>query len=169
MNTPPVAPIAVTLTVNGRQRTVVIEPRTSLADCLRESMSLTGTHIGCEHGACGACTVLLDDTTVRACITLAASAAGRNVTTIEGLSGPRVDALREAFSAEHGLLCGFCTPGMSSAAVDLLTRMPRVTVDDIRHEMSGNLCRCTGYAGIVRAISRAANRLADQSTKRSVT
>lgn len=165
MTTPSIAPLAVTLTVNGRERTAVVEPRTSLADCLRDNLSLTGTHIGCEHGVCGACTVLLDNTTVRACITLAASAAGRDVTTIEGLSGPRVDALREAFSAEHGLQCGFCTPGMIIAAIDLLTRKPRVTVDDIRHEMSGNLCRCTGYAGIVRAILRAANQMADQSTK----
>ncbi len=163
MTAPSIAPLTISLTVNGQKHEVLVEPRTSLADVLRESLMLTGTHVGCEHGVCGACTILLDNTPVRSCITLAASADGREVTTIEGLSGPLPDALREAFSAEHGLQCGFCTPGMVIAAADLLARKPGITPSEIRHEMSGNLCRCTGYSGIVKAISRAANQISDTS------
>jgi len=140
------------LTVNGTVRQLRVEARTSLCDLLRDRLHLTGTHAGCEHGVCGACTVLLDGQPVRACITLAAACDGGAVTTVEGLSGPVVDRLRAAFRAEHALQCGYCTPGMLVSAVDLLERKPAATEDEIRRDMSGNLCRCTGYVGIVRAI-----------------
>ena len=145
----------VTLTVNGKQVTATVEARTHLADFLREQRLLTATHLGCEHGVCGACTILLDGRPVRSCITFAVACEGREVTTLEGLENDPVMAdLREAFSAEHGLQCGFCTPGMLVSARDVVMRKP--TADDraVRIEMSGNLCRCTGYAGIVRAIRR---------------
>jgi carbon-monoxide dehydrogenase small subunit len=158
--------ISIGLTVNGAHREASVEPRTSLADLLREAFLLTGTHVGCEHGVCGACTVLLDGKPVRACITLAAAASGRVVTTIEGLEGPDIEALREAFSAEHGLQCGFCTPAMIIAAADLLRRKPHLSAAEIRREMSGNLCRCTGYVGIVKAIARAAERLPETTDRR---
>lgn len=140
------------LTVNGTVRQLRVEARTSLCDLLRDMLHLTGTHAGCEHGVCGACTVLLDGQPVRACITLAAACDGGAVTTVEGLSGPVVDRLRAAFRTEHALQCGYCTPGMLVSAVDLLERKPAAGEDEIRRAMAGNLCRCTGYAGIVRAI-----------------
>jgi aerobic carbon-monoxide dehydrogenase small subunit len=151
--------VPVTLTVNGVPRQVTVAARTSLADLLREHLDLTGTHLGCEHGVCGACTVLLDGAPVRACITLAAACDGCDVVTIEGLVGPAAAALREAFSAEHGLQCGFCTPGMLVSCVDLLQRYPDLSEETARLELSGNLCRCTGYVGIVRALLRAAETL----------
>jgi carbon-monoxide dehydrogenase small subunit len=151
------------LTINGTSHTVHCEARTSLGDLLREQFFLTGTHLGCEHGVCGACTVLLDGAPVRSCITLAAGVARRNVTTIEGLQGPVIEVLRDAFTAEHGLQCGFCTPGMLIMAADLLTRHPQPNRENIRGEMSGNLCRCTGYVGIVNAIAQAATKLAAQT------
>lgn len=151
--------VPVTLTVNGVPRQVTVAARTSLADLLREHLDLTGTHLGCEHGVCGACTVLLDGAPARACITLAAACDGRDVVTIEGLAGPAAAALREAFSAEHGLQCGFCTPGMLVSCVDLLQRYPDLSEETARLELSGNLCRCTGYVGIVRALLRAAETL----------
>ena len=146
----------VRLTVNGTEQWLRPPGRLSLADALRERLHLTGTHLGCEHGVCGACTVLLDGIPVRSCITLAAACDGREVVTVEGLDGPVADAVRESFSAEHGLQCGFCTPGMLVTAVDVVTRLPGATPDDIRLELGGNICRCTGYVNIVRAISRAA-------------
>jgi carbon-monoxide dehydrogenase small subunit len=152
MNAPAPDLIDLELTVNGTARQVRAEARTSLCDLLRDALHLTGTHAGCEHGVCGACTVLLDGQPVRACITLAAACEGRAVTTVEGLSGPLVDRLRAAFHAEHALQCGYCTPGMLVSAVDLLERKPEAGEDEIRRDMSGNLCRCTGYVGIVRAI-----------------
>lgn len=155
--------IATTLTVNGVEREVVAPARTSLADLLRERLHLTGTHLGCEHGVCGACTVLLDGVPVRSCITLAASCDHREVTTIEGMSGPAIDAVREAFSAQHGLQCGFCTPGMLIAVTDILRRRPTINREDAALELSGNICRCTGYVGILRAVGQAAETLrADQ-------
>jgi carbon-monoxide dehydrogenase small subunit len=138
--------------VNGTVRQLRVEARTSLCDLLRDLLHLTGTHAGCEHGVCGACTVLLDGQPVRACITLAAACDGGAVTTVEGLSGPVVDRLRAAFRTEHALQCGYCTPGMLVSAVDLLERKPAAGEDEIRRAMAGNLCRCTGYVGIVRAI-----------------
>ena len=152
MNAAAEQPIELELTVNGTATQARVEARTSLCDLLRDTLHLTGTHAGCEHGTCGACTVLLDGQPARACITLAVACEGRSVTTIEGLSGPLVDRLRAAFHAEHALQCGFCTPGMLVSAVDLLQRKPAAGEDEIRRDMAGNLCRCTGYVGIVRAI-----------------
>ena len=145
--------ITVGLTVNGRPVEATVEPRTSLADFLREHLNLTGSHLGCEHGVCGACTLIVDGQPVRGCITFAAVCDGAEVTTIEGLDGDEIATqLREAFRSEHALQCGFCTPGMMVSARDIVLRMPDATEDDIRVAMSGNLCRCTGYVGIVRAI-----------------
>jgi carbon-monoxide dehydrogenase small subunit len=143
------------LIVNGRAVSAEIEGRTHLADFLREHLLLTGTHIGCEHGVCGACTVMVDDQPVRACITYAALCEAAEVRTIEGLEDdPVAIRLREAFSAEHALQCGYCTPGMMVTARDIVRRLPDADDDRIRLELAGNLCRCTGYNGIVRAIRR---------------
>jgi aerobic carbon-monoxide dehydrogenase small subunit len=145
----------VTLTVNGAEVSAAVEPRTHLADFLRDQLLLTGTHLGCEHGVCGACTVLLDGEPARACIVYAATCGGRDVRTIEGLSDdPIAAALRAAFTAEHALQCGYCTPGMLVTARDIVRRLPKADEDRIRRELAGNLCRCTGYNGIVRAIRR---------------
>ena len=147
------SPIA--LRVNGRAVAADVEPRTHLADFLREHLLLTGTHLGCEHGVCGACTILLDGEPARACITYAALCGGAEIQTIEGLDDDPVAArLRLAFSAEHALQCGYCTPGMIVTATDIVRRLPDATDDAIRLELAGNLCRCTGYNGIVRAIRR---------------
>ena len=141
------------MTVNGQPVCEEAEPRTHLADFLREQLLLTGTHLGCEHGVCGACTVLLDGEPVRSCITLAAECDGHEVRTIEGLDDDVVaSALRAAFTAEHGLQCGYCTPGMIVTARDIVIRRPDLDDDGVRLELAGNLCRCTGYLGIVRAI-----------------
>jgi aerobic carbon-monoxide dehydrogenase small subunit len=146
---------SVTLTVNGAEVSAAIEPRTHLADFLRENLLLTGTHIGCEHGVCGACTILIDGEPARACIVYTATCGGRDVRTIEGLADdPIAAALRAAFTAEHALQCGYCTPGMLVTARDIVRRLPDADEDRIRLELAGNLCRCTGYNGIVRAIRR---------------
>ena len=145
--------LALALTVNGRPVRVEAEPRSHLGDVLRERLDLTGTHLGCEHGVCGACTVLLDGEPARACLTFAGACSGAAVTTIEGLDGDPVAAeLRAAFNREHALQCGYCTPGMLVAARDLVLRLPEADERRIRVGLSGNLCRCTGYAGIVRAV-----------------
>jgi len=147
-----VTPIA--LTVNGRKVAALVEPRTHLADFLREHCRLTGTHLGCEHGVCGACTVLIDGEPARSCIAYAVACDGLAIETIEGFDGdPIMLDLREAFSREHGLQCGFCTPGMLIAARDIVRRLPGVDEHRIRIELSGNLCRCTGYLGIVNAVA----------------
>jgi carbon-monoxide dehydrogenase small subunit len=144
-------PIA--LNVNGRKVEALIEPRTHLADFLREHCRLTGTHLGCEHGVCGACTVLLDDKPARSCITFAVQCDGSAVQTIEGFDNdPLMQDLRAAFSREHGLQCGFCTSGMLIAARDIVQRLPDADARRIRVELSGNLCRCTGYLGIITAV-----------------
>ena len=141
------------ITVNGHLVSASIEPRTHLADFLRDTLNLTGTHLGCEHGVCGACTLLLDDMPVRSCITYAAACAGSRVTTIEGLDDDEIAAeLRTAFTREHALQCGYCTPGMLIAARDLVLRLETADERSIRVGLSGNLCRCTGYVGIVRAV-----------------
>jgi carbon-monoxide dehydrogenase small subunit len=143
------------LTVNGRPVSGDVEPRMHLADFLRERLHLTATHLRCEQGVCGACTLLIDGEPARSCITYAVSCRGAEVTTLEGLeSDPVVEALRAAFTAEHGLQCGFCTPGMLMTARDIVLRLPDADAARVRKELSGNLCRCTGYAGIVRAICR---------------
>jgi carbon-monoxide dehydrogenase small subunit len=154
------APIA--LTVNGRAVQALIEPRTHLADFLREHLHLTGTHLGCEQGVCGACTVVLDGKPQRSCIAYALDCGGGTVTTIEGFDDDALmEALRTAFSAHHGLQCGFCTPGMLVTAHDIVARLGDVPEARIREELSGNLCRCTGYVGIVAAIRKVcAGRLA---------
>ena len=142
------------LTVNGKAVcATAVEPRTQLADFLRDSLDLTGTHLGCEHGVCGACTLMIDGVPARSCITLAVACDGASITTIEGMDDDVVmRALRAAFSREHALQCGYCTPGMLASAHDVVLRMPDATEQDIRYAMSGNLCRCTGYVGIVRAV-----------------
>lgn len=142
------------MTVNGQAvRDAHVEPRTQLADFLRDTLNLTGTHLGCEHGVCGACTLMVDGVPARSCITLAVACDGAKVTTIEGMDDDEVmRALRAAFSREHALQCGYCTPGMLASAHDVVLRMPDATEQDIRYAMSGNLCRCTGYVGIVRAV-----------------
>ncbi|HET7529341.1 MAG TPA: (2Fe-2S)-binding protein [Mycobacteriales bacterium] len=161
MTLPAADVVDVTLRVNGAPRVVRAVPaRTNLADLLREHLGLTGTHLGCEHGVCGACTVQLDGQPIRSCIQLAAACDGADVVTVEGLEGPAVDALREAFSAEHGLQCGFCTPGMLVSCHDVVGRCTDLDEDTARQELAGNLCRCTGYAGIVRAVVRARAQLA---------
>jgi carbon-monoxide dehydrogenase small subunit len=150
-------PIA--LTVNGLAHTVAVEPRWLLVDVLRDTLGLTGTHVGCEHGVCGTCTVMVNGETVRSCLMLAASADGADIMTVEGL-GP-VDGLhplQEAFREAQGLQCGFCTPGMLMIAYELLRQNPAPSEADIREAISANLCRCTGYQGIVEAVGLAAAR-----------
>lgn len=154
-----------TVTVNGRHLTGSVDPRTTLADALRDEFGFTGVHLGCEQGACGACTVLLDGDSVRSCLVLAVQADRRAVTTVEGLADPdgRLHPLQEAFRAAHGLQCGFCTPGMLMTAVELLAENPRPSTAEIRAAISGNLCRCTGYQNIVAAISRVSHTSAIDS------
>jgi carbon-monoxide dehydrogenase small subunit len=146
--------------VNGEAVALEIEERMTLGDFLRERLHLTGTHLACEHGVCGACTVLVDDEPVRACILLAAAVAGREVRTIEGFEDDRAMAvIRECFSEAHGLQCGYCTPGMVITVRDLIKRGRCADAAEIRTELAGNLCRCTGYAGIVKATELARDRL----------
>lgn len=147
----------ISLSVNGATVTADVEPRWTLADFIREHLQLTGTHLGCEHGACGACTVLVDGNAVCACLMLAVQAQDRSVVTIEGLSPTdgRLSALQESFRRHHALQCGFCTPGMVISAHALLQENPRPTRAEIREAISGNLCRCTGYVPIVEAIHEA--------------
>jgi aerobic carbon-monoxide dehydrogenase small subunit len=145
--------VAIALTVNGEPVAAQVEPRTHLADFLRDHLRLMGTHIGCEHGVCGACTVLIDDVPVRSCITYAVACDGLAPRTIEGFERDATMArLREAFSREHGLQCGFCTPGMLIMARDIVHRLPQADAARVRTELAGNLCRCTGYAGIINAV-----------------
>ncbi len=147
--------IDLTLTINGRVQSLRVEPRMHLADLLREQLNLTATHLRCEQGACGACTILIDGQPARSCITYAAMCDGAAVQTLEGLQDDAVmTALRRAFSEEHGLQCGYCTPGMLITARDIVRRVPGADEKRIRLELSGNLCRCTGYVGIVRAVKR---------------
>ena len=153
----------VSLTINGRAASADVEPRTHLADFIRETQTLTGTHLGCEHGVCGACTVLVDGVPVRSCITYAVACGGARVTTVEGLDDDEIGKeLRTAFSREHALQCGYCTPGMLVSARDVVLRAQAPSEHDIRVAMSGNLCRCTGYVGIIRAIQ---NVIADRRAR----
>ena len=154
--------IPIRVTVNGTEREALVEPRRLLADFLREDLGLTGTHLGCEHGVCGACTVLVDGQTVRSCLMLAVQAAGHRVLTVEGLATPSgsLHPIQQAFWEEHGLQCGFCTPGFLMTTYELLQSTPRPTDDQIRAAISGNLCRCTGYQNIIRSVRSAAEKLA---------
>ena len=155
-------PREVSLTVNGRRYTRTVEPRLLLSDFLRHELGLTGTHVGCEHGVCGACTVLVDDQPARSCLMLAVQADGAEIMTVEGLApGPdTLHPIQEAFWEAHGLQCGFCTPGFLLTSLVLLRDTPRPTEAQIRTALSGNLCRCTGYQNIVNAVQLAAERLA---------
>jgi aerobic carbon-monoxide dehydrogenase small subunit len=149
---------ALRVTVNGEPHDVAeVEPRLLLSDFLRDTLGLTGTHVGCEHGVCGACTVLLNGDSVRSCLTLAVQAEGCEITTVEGLStSDALNGLQSEFREHHGLQCGFCTPGMLMTGEDLLRKYPLASDDEIREGLSGNLCRCTGYQNIVAAIRSAA-------------
>ena len=150
------------LTVNGRVHDGSAEPRTSLADFLRDDLGLTGTHVGCEHGVCGACTVLLDGEPVRSCLLLAIQASGHRVMTVEGLAGEggELHPLQQVFQDKHALQCGFCTPGILLTAYAYLGEHPLPTDAEIREMLAGNLCRCTGYQFIVEAVAAAASALA---------
>ena len=151
--------IEVTLTVNGVLRSATVEPRRTLADFLREELSLTGTHLGCEHGVCGSCTVLVDGASARSCLMLAVQANGAEVTTIEGLlDDGTMGVLQEACRDSHAFQCGYCTPGFLMTATELLTDTPHPTELEVREAISGNLCRCTGYESIVQGILLAAER-----------
>jgi aerobic carbon-monoxide dehydrogenase small subunit len=148
------------VTVNGREHELDVEPRLLLVHLLRDRLGLTGTHVGCDTTNCGACTVHLDGEAVKSCTVLAVQADGAAVRTIEGMArGDELHPLQEAFWADHGLQCGYCTPGMIMAAADLLERNPNPTEDEIRHGLEGNLCRCTGYHNIVRAVQDAARAM----------
>jgi carbon-monoxide dehydrogenase small subunit len=150
------------VTVNGRRYAREVETRLTLADFLRHELILTGTHLGCEHGVCGACTILLDGRSARSCLTLAVQAHGKSITTVEGLANPdgSLNTLQQAFHEHHGLQCGFCTPGMLITLTEFLRDNPRPTEQQVREALTGNLCRCTGYQGIVDAALAAASKLA---------
>jgi len=157
---------SVAVDVNGTKRIGQVSARTSLVDWLREHLHLTGTHIGCEHGICGACSVMLDGEPVRSCLMYAVQANGHSITTVEGLARPdgQLSILQDSFCETHGLQCGYCTPGMLIAAQALLDANPRPTEEQIRDAIAGNLCRCTGYQQIVDAIALAAERMAAGAT-----
>ena len=156
MSTLPIA-----MTVNGEPRRGQVEARKTLADFLREDCVLTGTHLGCEHGVCGACTVIVDGAAVRSCLMFAVQADGADLTTVEGLAEPgQLSPVQEAFREEHGLQCGFCTPGFVVSVHAFLDQNPTPSRDEIRDALAGNLCRCTGYQGIIRAVERAAASMA---------
>jgi carbon-monoxide dehydrogenase small subunit len=160
----------VSLTVNGRIREVDVEPRKTLLDTLREDLALVGSHTGCEHGVCGACTILLDGAPVRSCLMFAAQADGYEITTIEGLAPApgELSVLQDAFCETHGMQCGYCTSGMILAAHSLLEQTSEPTREDIVDAISGNICRCTGYGQIVEAIELAAERLRKANSPRSI-
>ena len=154
-------PVPITINVNGRKRSAMAEPRLLLVHFLRESLNLTGTHVGCDTSQCGACTVLLDGCSAKSCTVFAVQADGAEVQTIEGLAdGDELHPLQDGFWEEHGLQCGYCTPGMIMSAVNLLENNPAPSEAEIREGISGNLCRCTGYQHIVNAIQHAAERMA---------
>ena len=155
------ADVVLSMTVNGEARQATVEPRKTLADFLREDCALTGTHLGCEHGVCGACTVIVDGLAVRSCLMFAVQVEGAAVTTVEGIADGdgTLSPVQEAFQECHGLQCGFCTPGMVVSVHALLDRYPDPTDDQIREGLSGNLCRCTGYQGILAAVRMASTRM----------
>jgi len=154
--------VQIHVTVNGTEYDGLVEPRRLLADFLRDDLSLTGTHVGCEHGVCGACTVLVNGETVRSCLMFAVQANGASVMTVEGLArGDQLHPIQEAFWENHGLQCGFCTPGFLMTAYELLERVKMPTDDEIRDAIAGNLCRCTGYQNIVKSVHAAAEKMAE--------
>ncbi len=149
--------IEITLNINGRDHAIGVEPRRTLADAIREDCGQTGTHVGCEHGICGACTVIVGDDAVRSCLMFAVQAQGRRIRTVEGLAdGDTLHPLQSAFIAHHALQCGFCTPGFLMLAVNILEKHPEITDDEILDVLSSNLCRCTGYQNIIKAVRAAA-------------
>ena len=157
------------LTLNGRKLSAEAEPRMLLSDFIRQALGATGTHVGCEHGVCGCCTVLIDGVAVRSCLTLALQAEGRAVTTVESLADAngKLNALQQAFQNNHALQCGFCTPGILMSFTDFLERNPEPSEAEVVDVLSGHLCRCTGYAGIVAAVLEAAGRSKESQPKRS--
>ena len=148
----------ITLTINGRDHAIRVETRKTLVDAIRDDCGQTGTHIGCEHGVCGACTVILDDVAVRACLMFAIQAQGKRIRTVEGLAdGDKLHPLQSAFIKHHGLQCGFCTPGFLMLAVNVLEREPHIGDEELLDVLSSNLCRCTGYQNIIKAVRAAAD------------
>ena len=157
--------IEFTLNVNGRDFPVRVEPRRTLADTIRDECGLTGTHLGCEHGVCGACTVIVDGEAVRACLMFAVQAQGKRIRTVEGLAnGDALHPLQRAFIAHHGLQCGFCTPGFLMLAVNTLEQQPDIGDDELRAVLASNLCRCTGYQNIVKAVKAARTEMRNPVT-----
>jgi carbon-monoxide dehydrogenase small subunit len=153
--------VSITVTVNEKEYTREVEPRLLLSDFLRHELGLTGTHVGCEHGVCGACTILFDGESMRSCLIFAVQADGHSITTVEGLASDKdnLHPLQQSFWEAHGLQCGYCTPGILMTLVPFLKQNPNPTEDDIRHALSGNLCRCTGYQHIVDAVKLAAEKM----------
>jgi aerobic carbon-monoxide dehydrogenase small subunit len=149
--------IDITLTINGRDHAIRVEPRKTLVDAIRDDCGQTGTHIGCEHGICGACTIILDGEAVRSCLMFAVQAQGKKIRTVEGLAqGEKLHPLQESFIKHHGLQCGFCTPGFLMLAVNMLERQPDIGDEELLEVLSSNLCRCTGYQNIIAAVRAAA-------------
>jgi carbon-monoxide dehydrogenase small subunit len=158
--------IRVEMTVNGRSRQVLVEPRKTLADTLREDLGLTGTHLGCEHGVCGACTVLVNGEAIRSCLMFAVQARNTEIVTIEGLEkNGQLHPVQQAFRESHSFQCGFCTPGFVMSTVAFLAETPKPTEADIREALSGNICRCTGYQSIVAGVTLAASRLTERAAE----
>jgi len=150
----------ITLTINGKDYAIAVEPRRTLADAIREDCGQTGTHIGCEHGVCGACTVIVDDAPVRSCLMFAAQAEGKKIRTVEGLAdGDKLHPMQQAFMDNHGLQCGFCTPGFLMLAVGVLEREPDISDEALIDVLSSNLCRCTGYQNIIKSVRAAAQEM----------
>ena len=153
----------ITLTINGRAHAIAVEPRRTLVDAIREDCGQTGTHIGCEHGICGACTVIVDGEPVRSCLMFAVQADGKRIRTVEGLAdGDRLHPMQQAFMDHHGLQCGFCTPGFLMLAVGVLEREPDISDEHLLDVLASNLCRCTGYVNIIKAVKAAAKEMRGQ-------
>jgi carbon-monoxide dehydrogenase small subunit len=152
--------VDITLTINGRDHAIQVEPRKTLVDAIRDDCGQTGTHIGCEHGVCGSCTVIIGDEAVRSCLMFAVQALGRNIRTVEGLAtGDNLHPLQRAFIAHHGLQCGFCTPGFLMLAVNALEQRPDIGDEDLLDILASNLCRCTGYQNIIKAVRAARDEM----------